>query len=148
MIAMIRHQVRSPSRRIAAGLTTKRTIVASIRSATATSKPICWDETSSPAAKPAKPTMLVSAAPVISRAVDPTPKSRPQRRRPSAVVSATPVRQRPAAVAQVLALAAASEVQLPGVAGGGVEVDGRVVPAQVTAQLVDPQEQVGVGGMP
>jgi len=55
-------------------MTTNRTIVASIRSATATPKPICWNETSSPAAKPAKTTMMISAAPVISRPVDATPK--------------------------------------------------------------------------
>jgi hypothetical protein len=43
--------------------------------------------------------------------------------------------QRPAATAQMLALSAASEVQLASVAGGGVEVDCRVVPPQVTAEL-------------
>jgi hypothetical protein len=48
------------------------------------------------------------------------------------------VRQRPAAVARVVTLSAVPEVQLPSVAGGGVEVDGRVVPAQVKAQLIDP----------
>jgi DNA-binding CsgD family transcriptional regulator len=53
-------------------------------------------------------------------------------------ISAATVRQGSAAVAQVLALSAASEVQLPGVAGGGVEVDCWIVPAQVAAQLVDP----------
>jgi hypothetical protein len=62
--------------------------------------------------------------------------------------SAATLGQRLAATAQMLALSAASEVQRPGVAGGGVEVDCRVVPAQVTAELVDPEEQVGVGGMP
>ncbi len=41
----------------------------------ATPKPICWNETRSPAAKPAKTTMMMSAAPVISRAVDPTPNT-------------------------------------------------------------------------
>jgi hypothetical protein len=50
-------------------------MVASISRAAATPKPICWNETSSPAAKPEKTTMMMSAAPVISRAVDPTPKA-------------------------------------------------------------------------
>jgi hypothetical protein len=40
----------------------------------------------------------------------------------------------PAAVAQVRTLPAASEIQRPRVLGGGVEVDRRVVPAQVTAE--------------
>ena len=59
---------------MAAGMTTRRTIVASISSAIATPKPICWNETSSPAAKPTKTAMMISAAPVISRAVEATPK--------------------------------------------------------------------------
>jgi hypothetical protein len=59
---------------MAAGMITERTIVASTSRATATPKPICWKETSSPEAKPAKTTTMISAAPVIRRAVDPTPK--------------------------------------------------------------------------
>ena len=49
--------------------------MASIRSATATPKPICWNITSSPEAKPVKTTMMISAAPVISRAVVLTPNA-------------------------------------------------------------------------
>ena len=52
---------------------TKRTIVASTSNATATPNPICWKDTSWPVAKPAKTTMMISAAPVIRRAVDATP---------------------------------------------------------------------------
>jgi hypothetical protein len=48
--------------------------------------------------------------------------------------SAATLRQRPAPVAQVRTLSAASEIQRPRVLGGGVEVDRRVVPAQVTAE--------------
>ena len=58
-----------------AGTSTVRTIVASMRSATATPKPICWNITRSPAAKPPKTAMMISAAPVISRAVEPTPNA-------------------------------------------------------------------------
>jgi hypothetical protein len=54
-------------------MTTVRTIVASTSSATATPKPICWKATSSPVAKPVKTTTMISAAPVISRAVELTP---------------------------------------------------------------------------
>ncbi len=44
---------------------TERMIVASISSATATPKPICWNITSSPGAKPAKTATMISAAPVM-----------------------------------------------------------------------------------
>ena len=47
--------------------------VASSRRATATPKPICWNMTSWPRAKPAKTTMMISAAPVMIRAVEATP---------------------------------------------------------------------------
>ena len=47
-------------------------IVASISSATATPKPICWNMTRSPIAKPLKTATMISAAPVISRAVEAT----------------------------------------------------------------------------
>ena len=43
--------------------------VASKSSATATPKPICWNITSSPAAKPAKTTTMIRAAPVMIRPV-------------------------------------------------------------------------------
>jgi hypothetical protein len=56
-----------------AGTSTARTIVASIRSATATPNPICWNMIRSPIAKPQKTAMMISAAPVMSRAVEPTP---------------------------------------------------------------------------
>jgi hypothetical protein len=56
-----------------AGTTTERMTVASIRRATATPKPICWNMISSPMAKPQKTAMMISAAPVMSRAVEPTP---------------------------------------------------------------------------
>ena len=55
------------------GRTIERMIVASSSSATATPKPICWNITSWPAAKPAKTTMMISAAPVMIRAVEETP---------------------------------------------------------------------------
>ena len=35
-------------------------------------KPICWNSTWSPAAKPTNTAMMMSAAPVMSRAVEPT----------------------------------------------------------------------------
>ena len=49
-------------------------IVASIRSAIATPKPICWNMIRSPRAKPEKTATMISAAPVMMRAVEPTPK--------------------------------------------------------------------------
>ena len=70
-----RYQFRSPRSSIAAGTSTERIRVASIRSATATPKPICWNITSSPVAKPAKTTTMIRAAPVISRAVVRTPNA-------------------------------------------------------------------------
>jgi hypothetical protein len=39
---------------------------------------------------------------------------------------------------KVRTLPAASEIQRPRVLGRGVEVDRRVVPARVTAELIDP----------
>ena len=66
----------SSSRRAAAsraGSRTERMIVASISSATATPKPICWNMTRSPMAKPTKTATMISAAPVMIRAVEPTP---------------------------------------------------------------------------
>jgi hypothetical protein len=56
------------------GSTTERMIVASIRSAAATPKPICWNMISSPEAKPAKTATMIKAAPVMIRAVEATPK--------------------------------------------------------------------------
>ena len=55
-------------------------IVASISSATATPKPICWNMTRSPIAKPTKTATMISAAPVISRAVEATPHATASRR--------------------------------------------------------------------
>src|SRR5262249_12406360 len=68
-----RYQFQRPSRCITAGSSTERMIVASISRATATPKPICWNMTSSPAAKPAKTATMISAAPVMMRAVEATP---------------------------------------------------------------------------
>ena len=48
-------------------------IVASISSATATPKPICWNMIRSPRAKPENTATMISAAPVMIRAVEPTP---------------------------------------------------------------------------
>ena len=60
---------------MAAGSSTERMIVASISSATAMPKPICWNITRSPIAKPLKTATMISAAPVISLAVEETPYS-------------------------------------------------------------------------
>jgi hypothetical protein len=49
--------------------------VASIRSATAIPKPICWNMTRSPIANPMKTATMISAAPVMIRAVEPIPKA-------------------------------------------------------------------------
>jgi hypothetical protein len=49
-------------------------IVASINSAKATPNPISWNMTSPPAAKPAKTATMISAAPVMIRAVEETLK--------------------------------------------------------------------------
>ena len=56
-----------------AGTRIVRTSVASTSTATARPKPICWNITSSPAAKPLKTATMISAAPVISRADDEMP---------------------------------------------------------------------------
>src|SRR5215211_261610 len=69
-----RYQFRSPRSVITAGTSTERTTVASMRSAIAMPKPICWNITSSPAAKPAKTATMIRAAPVMIRAVEPMPK--------------------------------------------------------------------------
>src|SRR5581483_11731123 len=71
-----RYQFQRPRICIAAGRRTERMIVASISSATATPKPICWNMTRSPIAKPVKTATMISAAPVIRRAVDATPWTR------------------------------------------------------------------------
>ena len=70
-----RYQFQRPSRCMVAGSTTERMIVASISSATATPKPICWNMISSPLAKPANTATMISAAPVMIRAVEATPKT-------------------------------------------------------------------------
>src|SRR5581483_3119125 len=64
-----RYQFHAPKSCIAAGSSTVRMIVASIRSATAMPNPICWNMTRSPLAKPVKTATMMSAAPVINRAV-------------------------------------------------------------------------------
>ena len=66
------------------GRTTERMTVASSSSAIATPKPICWNITSFPAAKPAKTTTMISAAPVMIRAVDATPPTTASRVEPVA----------------------------------------------------------------
>ena len=71
--------VRSPSSVITLGSTTERISVASRISATATPKPISWNCTRSPRAKPVKTTTMISAAPVMIRAVDATPAARRRR---------------------------------------------------------------------
>jgi hypothetical protein len=58
-----------------AGTTTERMIVASSSRATATPKPMCWNMTMSPIAKPVKTATMISAAPVMMRAVELTPKA-------------------------------------------------------------------------
>jgi hypothetical protein len=60
---------------IVAGTTTERITVASMRRATAIPKPICWNMIRSPIANPQKTAMMISAAPVMRRAVEPTPKA-------------------------------------------------------------------------
>ena len=59
---------------MAAGTITERTMVASISRATAMPKPICWNMTRSPAANPPKTATMISAAPVMIRAVEPDPE--------------------------------------------------------------------------
>ena len=68
-----RYQFQSPSSSIAAGTSTMRTSVASSSTATARPKPICWNITRSPLAKPANTATMISAAPVMMPAVEPTP---------------------------------------------------------------------------
>ena len=70
-----RYQFQSPRSVIAAGTSTERTTVASIRRATAIPKPICWNITRSPIAKPTKTATMMSAAPVMRRAVEPIPNA-------------------------------------------------------------------------
>ncbi len=60
-------QFHFPSSVIAAGTRTEWTIVASMSSATATPKPICWNMTRSPAAKPTKTATMMRAALLDSR---------------------------------------------------------------------------------
>src|SRR5262249_29734342 len=69
-----RYQFRSPSSAIALGSTTDRMMVASISRATATPKPICWNMTRSPWVKPVKTATMISAAPVMIRAVEAAPQ--------------------------------------------------------------------------
>src|ERR1043166_980229 len=71
-----RYQFQRPRSFIADGRITERMIVASISSATPTPKPICWKAIRSPFAKPAKTATMISAAPVMIRAVEATPHDR------------------------------------------------------------------------
>jgi hypothetical protein len=64
------YQLRSFSSAIADGTRIVRMMVASIRTAMPRPKPICWNMTSRPAAKPKKTETMISAAPVMIRAVD------------------------------------------------------------------------------
>jgi hypothetical protein len=57
-----RYQLRSPRKAIALGSTTERMRVASSRGAMAIPKPICWNMTRSPRAKPAKTATMINAA--------------------------------------------------------------------------------------
>ena len=70
-----RYQFQLPSSFMAAGTSTPLTIVASMSRATATPKPICWNMIRSPIAKPQKTATMMSAAPVMRRAVEATPHS-------------------------------------------------------------------------
>ena len=56
-----------------AGTSTDRTTVASMKTATASPKPVCWRSTRRPAAKPANTAIMMAAAPVMMCAVDRTP---------------------------------------------------------------------------
>ena len=56
-----------------AGTSIERTRVASKNMATASPKPTCWFATVSPDAKPPNTATMMTAAPVISPAVDRTP---------------------------------------------------------------------------
>ena len=68
-----RYQFHLPSTVMLAGTTIIRMRVASISRATPTPKPICWNITRSPAAKPAKTATMISAAPVMMRPVTAMP---------------------------------------------------------------------------
>ena len=68
-----RYQFQRPRSFIALGSTIERMIVASISSATATPKPICWNMIRSPIAKPRNTATMINAAPVMIRAVEATP---------------------------------------------------------------------------
>ena len=76
------YQLRSPRSSIQAGMSTVRTRVASTRMATPRPNPICWNITSWPAAKPANTATMMSAAPVIRRAVDVMPYATASRASP------------------------------------------------------------------
>ena len=58
---------------MAAGTMIVRTMVASISTATARPKPICWNMTSSPVAMPPNTQTMIAAAPVMMPAVRPRP---------------------------------------------------------------------------
>ena len=66
--------VQRPSKVMVAGTTIERMIVASIKSATAMPKPSAGTSRGHLGPKPAKTAMMMRAAPVIRRAVEPTPK--------------------------------------------------------------------------
>ena len=68
-----RYQFQSPSSFIADGTISVRTSVASSSTATARPKPICWNITRPPLAKPANTATMISAAPVMMPAVLPMP---------------------------------------------------------------------------
>ena len=74
-----RYQFQRPSSFMLAGTRIVRMSVASSSTATARPKPICWNITRSPAAKPAKTATMISAAPVMMPAVAPTPSVTGQR---------------------------------------------------------------------
>ncbi len=58
---------------MAAGTMMVRTTVASMRTATARPKPICWNTTSSPVAIPPNTQTMMAAAPVMMLPVRPRP---------------------------------------------------------------------------
>jgi hypothetical protein len=68
-----RYQLASPSSAMADGTMIVRTSVASRKMATASPKPICCSMTRRPEAKPAKTTTMITAAPVMMRAVEVSP---------------------------------------------------------------------------
>jgi hypothetical protein len=63
------HQLRSPSRTMVEGTSATRTMVASMNTATARPRPICWMMMLSPSANPMNTTIMISAAEVMTRAV-------------------------------------------------------------------------------